>query len=256
MQRSFSAALLLFCALLLTQPVWAIVSVEQERFKPLKPGIQGSASVDLGQDRGNLVYDEWGGDAAVRFGAEEDREYMVLASRYYASSEGHKLDDTIWLHLRAYQPTDGVMGYEAFFQAQSNAYLLVKRRIVAGGGLRFRLNNDPGRYSHHLGAGLFDEQESYADPVDPNNDHNLRGNFYWSLFYKIKGGPEIGNVYYLQPALGGGDDIRSLDQFSLKWALDEQLSLKINIDWSNDTEPLTGLKTTDTSSSLSFSIDF
>lgn len=246
----------LLAALLLAPSAQAIVSVEQERFKRLQPGLQGSAGVEVGQDRGNVEQDEWGAEATLRYGAPNDQEWMALASRHYASASGHKIDDTSWLHLRWYQPTASVIGYEGFVQVQSDQYLLVKQRTLVGGGLRWRLAHDPGRFSHHFGTGLFSEQETYADGVDPGSESNVRGNFYWSLFWQMDGGPELGNVYYLQPALGGGDDIRALDQLSVRWGLTDRMSLKFDFTWANDTDPIEGLEPTDTSTSLRFSYTF
>lgn len=256
MRRLIGLVSVLGFFLLFGSTAQAIVSVEQERFKPLKSGLQGSAGLDVGQDRGNVEQDEWGAEATLRYGAPNDQEWMALASRYYASASGHKIDDTSWLHLRWYQPTQSVLGYEAFTQVQSDEYLLVKQRVLFGAGLRWRLAHDPGRFSHHVGTGAFQEAETYADSVDPQSETKLRGNLYWSLFWKPTDGPKLGNVYYLQPAIGGGDDVRSLDELSAQWSLTDRMSLKFSFTWSHDTDPLEGLKPTDSSTSLRFSYSF
>jgi putative salt-induced outer membrane protein len=209
-----------------------------------KPGISGKLSASLQTKRGNTDKDEY--SAGLRIQYDSNTSYLfwgdIIGS--YGEASGETNTNKFYTHLRYLHTVniDNLIA-EAFIQSEGNEFTSVKRRRLAGGGLRYKLSDsDFGKFFFGLGA--FYENIAYTTDIDPE-ESNARINSYISYTKEFGDKSKIAYVGYYQPNTEDFNDAVISNGLELKIHIVEKLYITVQIYYDIDTDPAIGVEDTD-----------
>ncbi|MCG8312300.1 MAG: DUF481 domain-containing protein [Pseudomonadales bacterium] len=257
--KKIVSVVLLFCCCSAN----AITNIENQRFKPLPEGNSGSFEFTIDGQSGNSDEQDYG--IAGRFNHKKgDDLYFLIATKDYGKSNDLKDTDKSFIHGRWVHKLDEELSSEAFVQYQEDEFTRLLSRYLTGGGVRYRLFNEPKVKSLAIGAGAFYVFETEDFDTFENKQDYLRLNSYAS--YKHQFNDHVGLVAtaYFQPRASQFSDYNVLLNTSLISQLTEQLQLKVALKVSHDSkppknddvDPPISVKETDTEYSASIVYDF
>lgn len=147
----------------------------------------------------------------------------------------------------------------AFYQAQNNSSLILKRRQLFGGGLR-RIFTLTDSLSLDFGSGVFyenevlDSEKLSAGETQDCNTYRM-ANVLSLRFIKLKNISLINTVYF-QPNIKDFSDFRFFNELSLGFKINEFMGLSIGFVYRYDSQPPMILKNEDFnfSTGISFSL--
>jgi len=239
--------LLKLSPVLLALPAAAVVNIENMNAQPTRIGWSGLAEAALEARYGNSERE------AIKLGGRADwfsgEDTAFLVSAYeYGQSVGVKDADSYFLHGRYIDAQTRVMSYEAFAQHEQNEFLRLKRRDLAGVGVRFVRDDNVARMQNTFAIGVFhsDELIEGLDGEANQSETAIYGNLYWVFKWQINENTNLANTVYYQPAIKGDDDLHLMNLFALQVRIDGRLYLKLSLDVNHDSDPPNGIKNTDT----------
>jgi hypothetical protein len=124
---------------------------------------------------------------------------------------------------------------EAFFQHQYNPIKLLNRRLLVGGGPRFRMI-DTEKTRCYLGTLVMLEFEELSDSLFTKN-RIARLDAYISFNWDILNNLKFNNITYYQPAFQNPADFRLSVESNLELKITNALSFKIGIQANYDAKP-------------------
>ncbi len=152
-------------------------------------------------------------------------------------------------HLRWTHMWIGWAGTELFGQAQYNEFIKLRRRLLAGGGLRFAPLDVPSA-EVNLGTDYMLESESLDVPEDgPDDPHTLFHR--WSNYLSLKlylEEPKVAfvNTAYIQPRFRDFSDYRFIDDAEVSVSITEMLAVVWAASVRVDSKPPEGVEKVDT----------
>jgi hypothetical protein len=153
-------------------------------------------------------------------------------------------------HLRYGLVSAGGARYEAFVQIQRNAFVRLRRRVLAGGGARLPLlrtaGSDPGGGEAAIDLGLVVMHESEKLASLAGTDA-WRASILLSARLGIAENATAGGQVYYQPRLTAWSDARVLADAGVTVRLLGPLSLMVEARVVHDARPPQDVKTTDLS---------
>ena len=247
--RTVSLAGVLAVAAGLPSAAQAIVNIEGIRSGGGKEtGISGSLSLSVNGASGNT--DKIAASTSGR--VDWTREHSVtflIASLSYGEDKQVRNTNKAFGHLRHVIERSERLGYEGFIQAERNEFTRLSLRTLAGGGVRLTLHdNDLGKT--HIGLGAFRSAETLdesAGLTDSGTERLWRANIYLAIHYALTKQLRIDSVSYYQPSTSDTSDYRLLELATLKFAITDQLALKMSLDIAHDSLPPQTIEKTDTS---------
>ncbi len=131
---------------------------------------------------------------------------------------------------------------EVFGQYQYNEQKLLKKRIIAGGGPRFRLlQND--KITWYIAPLAMYEYEQLSD--DENTEINLfRLDAYTNLRLSLSKTVSFNLITYYQPDFGNFNDYRVSGESGLSFHINKYLSYAVNYAFDYDNQPPVDVKNT------------
>jgi putative salt-induced outer membrane protein YdiY len=239
--------LIQFFPLLLSLPVAAVVNIENMNAQPTRIGWSGLAEAALEARYGNSEREAIKLAGRADWFSGEDTAFLVSAYEY-GQSTGVKDADSFFLHGRYIDAQTRIMSYEAFAQHEQNEFLRLKRRDLAGVGIRFVRDDNEVRMQNTYAVGVFHADERVEGLVqEPDQSETaIYGNLYWVFKWQINENTHLANTVYYQPAIKGDNDVHLMNLFALQVRIDGRLYLKMSIDINHDSEPPNGIKKTDT----------
>lgn len=223
---------LLIVAILCCFPFLIKAQVNTERYYKdyERMGIMYDNSFGLNFATGNINYLELSNRFRVDYN-DTIQDYFAVADYTYRISNGKKNSNKGFIHLRTIRDLEErkFLMLEGYSQLEFNEFLLLKSRMLLGGGFRF----DPialidsslrqnGSLKLFLGTGIFYEYEVYStDPIIKSQ--LIRWSNYLSLVLNVSKKIDLNMVHYLQPAPQDFSNFR----YVLNLALNTQLTGKL-----------------------------
>ena len=240
MHRQF---LLLFTCSILASNAFAIVNIENIRVQKSEDGFSGQLEIDASLQSGNTNNTRIGIGSRLQWIRGNQTNFLVL-NHDYGEKSGIRDINKSFLHGRHIIQQNKKWAWEAFGQLEQNEFTRLSLRTLAGGGVRRTLREEADKSAIYLGLGGFYSTER----LDDNSTTDLvRANLYFVVKHAFNQNTHfIGTAYY-QPAVSNLGDYRALGQVALSVAISKKLDLKLSLDLANDSQPPTGVKSTDTS---------
>lgn len=166
----------------------------------------------------------------------------------FRTNQGDTLLDERLVHFRYTHMFVPRVGVEGFGQAQNDAILLLKWRVLAGGGARVVAVNEKwlGLWA---GSGYMAEYEDRNVPVG-GPDEPVVLNHRWTNYVSVRASLiedrlNLLNTAYVQPRWDDFGDVQFLDEASLEAMVSEALSITSALRLRNDSRPPADLEPLD-----------
>ena len=208
----------------------AQINTERYRKDYEREGLMYSNSFGFNFATGNSNYLELGNRFRIDFN-DALQDYFAIADYNYRVSNGSKSSNKGFIHLRTIKEfyEQRFILFEGFTQVQFDEFLLLRYRLLLGGGFRF----DPialidtaalksSKLKVFLGSGVFYEFEQYSTSPQQSSSLIRWSNylsFVWSLSQKV----DLNMIHYLQPAPEDFSNYR----YALNLALNTRLTGKL-----------------------------
>jgi hypothetical protein len=135
-----------------------------------------------------------------------------------------------------------------FFQLQSNKAILLRRRRLAGSGLRFSIFRSDS-FIFDIGTGLMYEEEflneEFLQITEPSVTKLVRLTNILVLKYQLNERLTLVNINYFQPSLKQLSDFRILDEFNFLVEVAKNFEIDLALKWRLDNDPPVFLKKND-----------
>ena len=238
--------LLLLLAIPTTGHGQAILNVERLKSEE-STGFTGRVSSTLSLKAGNTEIVQIGGSLGLGL-RKEEHWARGFAGLDWLQKGSEEILDNKYLHLRYNYIFRERLRTFHFLQLQTNQDLFLKRRLLLGSGVRYRLV-EGGEAGLDIGSGLMMETE-HLDPqkLSPGEDSTTEALRMANLL--VGSGP-IGDaskwtaVVYYQPALDGFEDYRLLGEAGLSVKVTDSLDLTVDLAWRHDSRAPVGLEEDD-----------
>ena len=246
--------LLLFLAT--TQYLFALISIVPVEIGA-NPGLHGKFNASLETKRGNTYKDTYSGGLKLIYDTNTSDVIWAEVSGEYAEVEKKVDTSKSYLHLRhihALTPED--IRVEAFVQAQDDKFRNINRRLLAGGGLRFKIFEILKNGHGYVGVGGLYETVKYTDPLDNPNEENVRFNSYFA--YTVTFGEDSSFSYSLfyQPKYNNFSDYVKAHKLNLELHVYKELYLNFRVSWDVDTKPAVNVRDYDFYQETAFVLKF
>lgn len=228
-------------------PARAQINIEPLRKKLAEKGYSGSIEASWVVRTGNTEGIVANGVGQVGWANERHLFFMAARGDYSRLNDELQLSRT-FLHAR-YNLTllDRFLFAELFAQAQTDATVNLRERELVGAGPRFALSVTP---AHAIYAGLsaMFEHERWSVPAGAPDDPDTR---YWreSSYASVTFTPDnrltFSVVGLFQPRITKPHDHRVLLESLFEVTIGKGFSLRISSTFRYDSEPITGVKSTD-----------
>jgi len=203
--------------------------------------IQGNADVLLVEYSLNFAY------------KKGKNSFKLLSGGEYINESKQVVSNSLFSQLRYNYNFSAKSRLFAFAQIQSNAILLLERRALGGAGFRQNIiekKKDTTRvFKIDLSAGIMQEEE-LLNRIDLPVAEKYHTNYTRSVIslvglFEVTDVFTIVNTTYLQQYLKDFSDYRLLNETNLMFALNEWLSVSLDIEYRFDSDPPSILKDTD-----------
>ncbi|MBU1643264.1 DUF481 domain-containing protein [bacterium] len=233
-----------FLILFISTSLFAVVQIAPNEVG-LRPGVAGTLSASNNTQRGNTDKDEFDLSAFISY--DNNRSYVTWLDFSYAYGQvsGTENENKAFAHYRflhtLYKPS---LNWELFIQNEGDDFRNIQRRLLGGGGLRWRFyeGDDFGRI--YVGLGAYYEYLNYTTQVDPS-EHNTRVNSYLSYTKKFGKDARVSLGVYYQPKINDWSDYYLNEAASLFIYIYGQLFVNIELSLAYDSRPGIGIYKSD-----------
>ncbi|TVP77477.1 MAG: DUF481 domain-containing protein [Gemmatimonadales bacterium] len=223
-------------------------------------GFHMSADFSADGSQGNSRFLNTGASGIVGFRDESNWTRVIFGGKFLSDAERSILDNQ-YAQVRYSRLLSPRTRTFHFLQAQRNETLRLKRRYLAGTGIRYRVaGGDRGRTRLDAGTGLMLEWErldpdAFDDPAVEFSVRTPRMSNLAVLSHELEGGARLVNILYVQPDVGDLQDIRVLNDLGLLVPITSSARVTISAEWRYDSQPPGDLRRNDLSWSAGFGID-
>jgi hypothetical protein len=232
------------------------LNIEKERIERGANGFSGEGDLRLAFRQGNTNLLDLGSRARLTFRRNRHTVFALADLRFAAKTLARDGGQTSGLadrdarylqryigHLRHTIRLSQSWAVEAFVQAESDEFALLRLRTLLGGGPRWTLIDSPRMFAT-LGTSYMLEREALDSSyfVDqPSGDRATtiwhRSSSYLNLTYKVDERLEVRATTYVQLRFDDPSDWRLLQDFSLSLPIRAWLALKIALGVRFDSAP-------------------
>jgi len=190
---------------------------------------------------------------------KEKHEYKLFGAYSLLSDSDKRILESGFFHLRHnFKLTNRIKTFE-FYQLQFNEVLLLSKREVYGGGIKFNLLKRDST-AIDFSTGLMREIEFLNEkellPDEISRTKYYRATFVKNLKWKINETVSIHNVLYYQPYLKDFNDYRLLNEFNLIVSTTKHLEFLTSLTTRYDSKPPGDLKKFDNVMSVGLNVKF
>ncbi len=232
------------------------LNIERERLDPDEDGIAGGFDLSFGLSQGNVNLLDIGASGNVAFRRDRHLVFVIGDSRFAARTK--RIDGGTFAGLanadsRFFNRHQGHLRYnyrildwlraEAFTQAETNEFLVVKARGLLGTGPRFTPYANE-EFGFHLGTAYMAEYEQFDKSrlVDPGPDRSISIVHRMSAYLTLAFSRErisMQTTTYVQPRFDLWRDLRVLNENEIEVKVTEVLGLKLMTSLRYDSLPPT-----------------
>ena len=212
----------------------------------LQPGLSGNIQAAINNQRGNTDKDEY--DASAKINYDNNRSYVTwLAFSYaYGKAAGVENENKAYLHFRYIHTLFSKdWNWEVFAQNQGDDFRKIQRRLLGGGGVRWRFLHGDTFGRIYLGLGAYYEYINYTDPSIDTKEYNTRLNSYVTYTKKFGKDARINISTYYQPKFSEWTDHYLLSTASVLFYVYGSIYLKVALTYAYDTQPAIGVEKED-----------
>jgi hypothetical protein len=233
-------------------PLVAQVNTERYHQDYSRDGFMYSNSLGFNFATGNSNYFE----VSDRFRVDYNgplQDYFAITEYTFKAANGKKSSNKGFLHLRTIRQLSErqFLSVEGYSQIQFDEFLLLRSRILLGGGFRFdpvalfdTTSKNDNKLKIFLGTGVFYEFEKYS--TDPREKRSLmRSSSYLSFVWSAGKNININLVNYYQPALEHFDNYRYALNLALNTQITGKLFYEVSVEYIKRSVPFGGKKPDD-----------
>lgn len=243
---------LLLVLVLLATPLSALVNTEIFRRHDMEDGFTSKVDVNATFFTGNSHYSDTSGRFRTDYYSEQNQGFAVLNLSQRTNNDGRFVNNGFG-HIRGILKDTDTAATELFIQKEFDEFLLLRSRLVVGGGRRYQhMNTDT--FKSHFAIGAMWEEEVIRD----NSDKTLvRASTYYTLSYTKPNAYVVRSTSYFQPHIGRLNDYRFLTDTSLSIEITKAIDFVTTLRMRYDSLPPDGLHEADIelSNGLSFKFD-
>lgn len=233
---------LIFIVFFLTlQQLFALISIVPVDIGT-KPGFSGKFETGLDTKRGNTDKDFY--KTSLRLNYDNNKDYLLWIELSGEYGKANDLEDTnkLYSHLRYIKAlSNKSLQVELFLQGQEDKFKALKKRRLAGAGLRYQLFESYTGGKAYIGLGAFYEYIRHTNStLDPNED-NARLNTYFAYTTKFNKDSHLAYTMYYQPRIDKFSDHVIANKFELQLHVYLQLFLKFSVYYDVDSGPPTSI---------------
>ena len=205
----------------------------------LRPGISGNIQAAINNQRGNTDKDEY--DFSSRISYDNNHSYVTWLdfSYAYGQASGVENENKAYAHYRFIHTTyDPDWNWEVFVQNQGDDFRKIQRRLLGGGGIRWRFASSDTFGRIYVGLGGYYEYLNYTDgaPLDPK-EYNARVNSYISYTKKFGKDARFSLSGYYQPRVEAWEDYYTYSAASLLFYVYGRIFVKMSVSYGHDSTP-------------------
>lgn len=239
--------IIFFSAIALPSSLLAQVNTENMLPAADTEGLELALALTAGLNRGNSEFTSLGSNIRIDWQDSTSFTSFLVGNLEYKEGNDNKIAHKGFLHLRGIYRAWGWAAPEAFAQKQFNAFTNLIDRSLLGCGIRFIIFEsvgEPDSVIHSdlmIGVGAMYENELLRIP-DGYRTEIPRSTNYINYKLRTPSGLGFSTVAYYQPSLTFASDWRFMTTASLTFPIVEGLSFIVNLDYSYDNEPPTGIQ--------------
>ncbi len=228
----------------LSTSLFAVVEIAPNEVG-LRPGLAGNLQLAANNQRGNTDKDEY--DLGGLFSYDNNRSYVTWIdfSYAYGQASGVENENKAYAHYRflhtLYDPS---WNWEAYVQNQGDDFRHIQRRLLGGGGLRWRFYESEAFGRIYFGLGGYYEYLHYTTDLDPD-ERNTRISSYLSYTKKFGEDARFSAAGYYQPKVDDVGDYYLHQSASLLFYIYGSIYVKITLLYAYDSKPAVGVDKTD-----------
>mgnify|MGYP006075161833 FL=1 len=196
---------------------------------------------------------------SLNFSYKNENHYLrFLSGGENIYQDNDEVSNSLFTQLRYNYFINKKSRFFAFSQIQSNAILLLERRLLLGAGYRTNLigirKDSTRRFNLDFSAGVMQEEELLNSINLPSSEKDYT-NYTRAIFslvgiIDIKDKFTLVNTTYFQQYIKNFDDFRLLNETNFMFKINKWLSFSIDIEYRFDSEPPSILKDRDFNSNL------
>jgi putative salt-induced outer membrane protein YdiY len=232
--------------------MFALVNTEVFRRHDMKDGFTSKFDINANFYTGNSEYSDMSGKLRTDYFSEENQGFAVINLQQKTRDDGRFVNKGFG-HIRGILKDTDVASTEVFVQKEFDEFLLLRSRLVFGGGRRYKhMNTDT--FKSHYAMGAIWEEEVIRDSDDKTL---VRASTYYTLTYTKPGAYVLRSTSYFQPHLGRLNDFRFLTDTSLNIAITKSIDFVTTLRMRYDSMPPNDLHEADIelTNGLSFKFD-
>ena len=201
----------------------------------------------------------------LNFSLKKDKHYLrLLSGGEYINEDSEEVSNSLFSQFRYNYFINRKSRIFAFTQIQTNAILLLERRLLVGGGYRRNLLDikvdTSKRFEIDFSVGLMQEEEVLNRenlPIDEKYYTNYTRAIYSLVgIIDIKNKFTVVNTTYFQQYLKNLKDFRLLNETNIMVQIKEWLAIGIDIEYRFDSEPPSTLRDKDFNTNLGLIFNF
>lgn len=239
-------------------PLFSQVNTEELRKYGLEEGLYHKVDFGLGLVKGNSDLVKVSGSYRIDYIKEKYNIFYVMNYEFH-ESDGNKVVNKGFAHLRGIHNLHNKLKAEAFIQKEFNEFILLKDRYLVGSVLRYNVVNfkddEKDFLKFFVGSGFMYEFEYYN--IEKNNTSNLiRSTSYLTVDWNMNDIVKFSTITYLQFVLDNFSDRRILNESSVNFKISDNLKFYTKVNYRLDSEPPPDIKKYDLEIKNGFTITF
>lgn len=221
-------------------PQFAFAQINTERYRKDydRMGLMYSNSFGFNFATGNSNYLELGNRFRIDYN-DTMQDYFAIADYNYRISNGSKSSNKGFVHLRTIRDLEErkFIMIEGFTQVQFDEFLMLRYRMLLGGGFRFDpialADSNKFKISNlkvFVGSGVFYEFEQYS--TSPQVSSSLiRWSNYLSLVWSLSQKVDLNMMHYFQPAPEDFSNYRYALNLALNTKITDKLYYELRLEY-------------------------
>ncbi len=219
------------------------INIEKQRKGKIKKFFETSLGFSLSLFKGNTNLLRLNVDFRVDFRKRKNSGF-IIGNLTYGEKSGLSYIDKGFTHLRYIRDIFSRFMIETFAQKEYNDFLRLKKRELAGAGIRIHILSSRGNWGNfnlYSGIGLMYEIEKYSissNDIQKENTSLFKSTNYISVNF-TSNKFSVNNVTYLQTNIGNDRSTRIYSDFQFAVKLSKILSYTagMNYRYANDPAP-------------------